>query len=351
MIADPVLTINGRSIGPDHPPYVIAELSANHNGDLGRAMAILRAAYDAGADAVKIQTYTADTITIDCDRAEFRIEGGLWHGRTLYDLYKEAAMPWEWHEPLFAEAARLGITIFSSPFDATAVKYLEDLDAPAYKIASFELVDHALIRQAAATGKPMILSTGMASLADIAEGVAAARESGGNQLALLHCVSGYPAPAEEANLRCIPHLAQAFDCVTGLSDHTLGVGVAVASVALGASIIEKHFTLARSEGGPDAAFSLEPDELRQLVDNSRQAWAALGKVTYQLEPSEQNNAIFRRSLYVVRDMAEGEVLTADNLRSIRPGFGLSPKYFDAVLGRRVNRAVPRGTPLSWTLIG
>jgi pseudaminic acid synthase len=345
------ITIHGRVIGPDSPPYVVAEMSGNHNGDIGRAFRLLEAAKASGADAVKLQTYTADTITIDHDGPGFVIEGGLWGGRRLHDLYREAHTPWEWHKPLFERAHALGLTIFSSPFDPSAVDLLESLEAPAYKVASFELVDLPLVRRIAATGKPLIMSTGMAHLGEIQDAVTAAREAGCRDLILLHCVSGYPTAPEDANLRTIPHLAEAFGVAAGLSDHTLGVAVSVASVALGACFIEKHFTLARADGGPDAAFSLEPDELKALVDGTRTAWAALGRVSYDLKPSERGNLQFRRSLYVVGDMAAGEIFTEANLRSIRPGYGLAPRHLPDILGRPATRALGRGTPLSWDMVG
>jgi N-acetylneuraminate synthase len=325
-------------------------LSANHNGSLDRALEIMTAASEAGADAVKLQTYTADSITIDHDGPGFTIAGGLWDGYTLHALYEQAHTPWEWHEALFARGRELGLIVFSSPFDASAVDFLEDLGAPAHKIASFELIDLPLIRKVAATGKPMIMSTGMANLADIDAAVTVARDSGAGDIALLHCTSGYPTPAEEADLRTIPHLADAFGLVTGLSDHTPGVGAPVAAVALGAAIIEKHFTLDRADGGPDAAFSLEPAEFRMLCDSVKSGWKALGRVRYEKTATETGNAQFRRSLYIVADMAAGDVLTAENLRSIRPGFGLPPKYIDVLLGKRINCDIARGTPMSWDLI-
>lgn len=342
--------IAGRRIAQDEPPYLIAELSGNHNGRLERALALMDAAKAAGADAVKLQTYTADTITLDHDGPDFRIEGGPWAGRRLYDLYNEAHTPWEWHEALFAKGRELGITVFSTPFDITAIRLLEDLGAPAYKIASFEVVDLPLIEAAARTGKPLIISTGMADLGEIGEAVATARRAGAGGVVLLHCVSAYPAPPEDANLATIADLAARFDVVAGLSDHTLGTAVAMAAVAVGARVIEKHVTLARADGGPDSAFSLEPAELRQLVDGCRASFSALGRITYDREPSEQGNLMFRRSLYAVRDIGPGETLTADNVRSIRPGHGLAPKHLPAVLGRRARTGIARGTALAWSLV-
>jgi pseudaminic acid synthase len=346
----PTISIAGRKIGPGHAPYVVAEMSGNHNGDINRAFALLEAAKKAGADAVKLQTYTADTITMDHNGPGFCIESGLWRGRTLYQLYQEAHTPWEWHVGLFAKARDLGITIFSSPFDASAVALLENLGAPAYKIASFELVDLPLIETVARTGKPLIISTGIADLGEISEAVNAARQAGCEQIALLHCTSGYPTPADQSNLRTIPHLADAFGVVVGLSDHTLGTAVPVAAVALGASLIEKHFTLCRADGGPDAEFSLEVGELTELVRGCRTAWEALGMVTYQLEVSEASNKTYRRSLYAVADIPAGAVFTPENVRSIRPGYGLLPKHLKTILGQRSSRAIARGTPLSWDLI-
>lgn len=342
-------SIDGRAIGPDQPPYVVAELSGNHGGRLETALKMIDAAKDAGADAVKLQTYTADTLTIDCDGPGFLLEGGLWKGRTLHDLYGEAHTPWEWHAALFERARRLGLTIFSAPFDPTAAALLESLDCPAYKIASFELNDLPLIRRAARSRRPVILSTGLATLGEIAEAVEAARSQGAPVM-LLHCVSGYPTPVEDCNLRTIPHLAQAFGVAVGLSDHTAGGAVPAAAVALGASLIEKHFVLSRADGGVDAAFSLEPAEFRAMADAARAAWSALGRVNYALEPSEAGGRDYRRSLYVVADVAAGELLTPANIRSIRPGFGLAPKYYDAAIGRRAVRALKRGEPLAWSML-
>lgn len=344
------IVIDGRKISPADPPYIIAEVSANHNGKIENALKLIGIAAKSGASAVKIQTYRPDTITIECNSDLFKVKGGLWDGRTLYDLYGEAFTPWEWHETLFAEARRLGITLFSSPFDTTAVDLLESLGAPAYKVASFEAVDLPLIRYIAATGKPMIISTGMADDEEIAEAIAAARDGGCTQLALLHCVSGYPAPAEDYNLRTIPDMIERFGTVVGLSDHTLDNTTAVTSVALGASIIEKHFTLDRNGGGPDDSFSLEPDGLKELCQSIRTAWNALGRVDYGRKSSEQSNTAFRRSLFVVEDIPAGGLLTTANIRSIRPGYGLAPKHLDAVWGRRAARDLKRGEPLTWEVI-
>lgn len=341
------MQIADRSIGPGHPPYVIAEVSANHNGDLNAALKLIDVASAAGADAVKLQTYRPDTITLDSNAPEFRIQGGLWDGRRLYDLYEEAHTPWDWHPALFDHAHRAGITIFSSPFDTTAVDLLEDLGAPAYKIASFEAVDLPLIRYVAATGKPMIVSTGMADEEEIAAAIAAAQDGGCSELAILHCVSGYPAPAADYNLLTIPDMIGRFGLVTGLSDHTLDNTTAIASVALGASIIEKHVTLDRSGGGPDNSFSLEPAELEQLVAGARKAWEALGRVDYGRKSSEQRNVIFRRSLYFVTDLPAGAVIGPEAVRSVRPGYGLAPKYLDQVLGRRTAHAVRANTAVGW----
>ena len=341
----PSISIAGRRIAADMPPYIIAELSANHNGRLETALRIIEQAKKAGADAVKLQTYTADTITLNCDSEEFQIHGGLWDGKTLYRLYQEAHMPWDWHKPLFEHARKHEITIFSSPFDNTAVDLLEDLNAPAYKIASFEAVDLPLINYVASTGKPMIISTGMADAAEIQEAVDAARDGGCKELAILHCVSGYPAPAEDYNLLTIRDMVERFGLVTGLSDHTLDNSTAIASVVLGASIIEKHFTLDRNGGGPDDSFSLEPLELTALCRDSKTAWTALGRVDYGRKSSEQGNVKFRRSLYFVKDMLAGEVITSDCIRSVRPGFGLAPKYFEQLIGKRLLVDVSANRPV------
>ncbi|WP_421222658.1 pseudaminic acid synthase [Aeromonas enteropelogenes] len=344
------MQIAHQSIGPTQPPYVIAELSANHNGNLERALAIMTAAKEAGASAVKLQTYRPDTITLKSDRPEFQIHGGLWDGHSLYDLYEWAHTPWEWHQALFAKGRELGLTVFSSPFDFSAVDLLESLDCPAYKIASFELVDLPLIRYAAQTGKPLIMSTGMANEAEIAAAVEMALKHGNGQLALLHCVSGYPAPAAEYNLRVIPMLRQRFGIEVGLSDHTLGSATAIAATALGATLIEKHFTLARADGGPDCAFSMEPAELAELVASVNTAQAALGVADYQLTPSEQGNRAFRRSLYLVKEIAAGERLTEAHIKSVRPAIGLPPADYDRLLGKRVTRDMSANQPLDWEWI-
>lgn len=346
----PQIEIAGRLIGSDHNPYVIAELSANHNGKFETAMRIIEEAQKAGADAVKLQTYKPNTITLNCDREEFLIRGGLWDGLTLYELYEEAHMPWEWHKPLFNYANKLGITIFSSPFDNTAIDLLEDLNAPAYKIASFEAVDLPLIKYAARTGKPLIISTGMADGEEIQEAIDAAREGGCNQLAILHCVSGYPAPAEDYNLRTIIDMIDRFGLVTGLSDHTLDNATAITSVAMGASIIEKHFTLNRSGGGPDDSFLLEPAEMAALCRSTKTAWSALGQVNYSRKSSELGNVKFRRSLYFVKNMKKGDTITAECVRSVRPGFGMAPKYLDNLIGAKIKYDVQMFTPVSLELI-
>lgn len=340
-----MVLVDGRPIGPDYEPYVICEISGNHNGSLVRALALVDAAAATGADAIKLQTYTADILTIDHDGPGFRIDGGPWHGRTLYDLYREAHTPFEWHEALFARARALGVTLFSTPFDETAADLLEELGAPAYKIASFEAVDLPLIAHVARKGKPMLISTGMANREEIAEAVATARANGCADLVLLHCVSSYPAPIADANVRTVPLLAQTFGCVAGLSDHTPGTAASVAAVALGASVIEKHFTLARADGGPDAEFSMEPGEFSALVSDCRNAWHALGQPGFDLQGSESGSIVFRRSLYVVQDIAAGEVFTHANIRSIRPGFGIAPKHLPDILGKHAARSLSRGEPL------
>lgn len=344
------LEINGRSIGPGYSPYIIAEMSCNHGGDLGKAIELVYAAADSGADAIKLQAYTADTITIDHNSKDFRICGGLWDGYTLYKLYDEAHTPWSWFEKLYSEAENSGIAIFCSPFDNSSVDFLETLDTPAYKIASFESADLPLIEKAAATGKPLIISTGISNLEQITESYEAAVAAGAEQIALLHCVSGYPAPEADINLNVIPDLINRFRIPIGLSDHTLGTAVATGAVVLGASIIEKHLTLSRDDGGPDAVFSMEPEEFKSLVDNCRIAQKACGSVNYNLKPSEGSNVQFRRSLYVVEKIARGEVLTTGNVRSIRPGYGLEPKHLQTVIGKRVNQDLLRGTPLQWEFI-
>jgi pseudaminic acid synthase len=349
-VTPPAVAIAGRPIGPGHPPYVVAEMSGNHNGDIGRALALIDAAKTAGANAVKLQTYTADTITIDHDGPAFRVHGGLWDGRRLYELYQEAHTPWDWHPRLFEHARAIGIDIFSSPFDPTAVAFLDGLGAPAFKIASFELIDLPLIELCARTGKPLIMSTGLAAPTEIAEAVAAARGAGCDQIILLHCTSGYPTPASQMHLKTLPHLAEQHGVVAGLSDHTMGVAVSVAAVALGACFIEKHFTLDRAEGGVDSDFSLEPPELARLVADARTAWEALGEVRYDEAACEASSRDHRRSLYVVADVAAGEVLTAQNVRSIRPGFGLPPKHLPEILGRRAARALKRGEPLDLSML-
>lgn len=339
-------SIAGRNIGADHVPYIIAEMSANHNGDINTAFKIIEEAKRCGADAVKIQTYTPDTITLKSNLPDFQIHGGLWDGKTLYELYEWAHTPWEWHAPIFDYARNLGITIFSSPFDKSAVDLLEDLNAPAYKIASFEAIDLPLIRYVAKTRKPMIISTGMADADEISEAIEAARDGGCEQLAVLHCVSGYPAPASDYNLRTIPDMIATHGLVTGLSDHTLDNTTAITSVALGASIIEKHFTLNRKGGGPDDSFSLEPLELEALCRDTRTAWQALGKIDYGRKSSEVGNLQFRRSLYFVKDLAKGELITEEHVRSVRPGFGLPPKHLNEVVGRYALVEVKKNTPVS-----
>lgn len=346
MLPMPEITIAGRRIASDAAPYIIAELSANHNGDIETARALIEAAKKAGADAVKIQTYRPDTITLDCDSEEFKIHGGLWDGKSLYQLYEEAHMPWEWHKPLFEYARKLGVTIFSSPFDNTAVDLLEELNSPAYKIASFEIIDLPLIKYVASTGKPMILSTGMANAEEIEKAIVAAHDGGCKEIAILHCVSGYPAPAQDYNLRTIPDMIEKFGLVTGLSDHTLDNTTAITSIALGASIIEKHFTLNRRGGGPDDSFSLEPKDLEALCRDSKTAWDSLGRIDYGMKASEVSNIKFRRSLYFVKEMKKGDVITEDSIRSVRPGYGLPPKHYESLIGKRLCSDVSYGTPVS-----
>jgi len=346
----PEISIAGRRIGAEHPPYVICELSGNHNGSLDRALAMIDVAAETGCDAIKLQTYTADTLTLDCDGPGFRIESGPWAGRTLHDLYAEAYTPYDWHAALFERARQRGVTLFSTPFDETAVELLDSLGAPAYKIASFEAVDLPLIARVAACGKPMIISTGLASLPEMREALDTAQAGGAAGVALLHCVSAYPAPIDEANVRTVPDLARRFGVVTGLSDHTPGSAASVAAVALGACIIEKHFTLARTDGGPDAAFSLEPAEFAALVRDCKAAWSALGSATYDELGSEGAAAGHRRSLYVAAPVKAGEALTALNIRSVRPGFGLAPKHLPEVVGRRAARDLAFGEPLDWSMV-
>jgi N-acetylneuraminate synthase len=347
------IRIAERLVGRDQVPFIIAEMSGNHNQSLERALEIVEAAAKAGAHALKIQTYTPDTMTIDLDEREFHISDtkSLWAGTSLYELYGKAYTPWEWHKPIFDRARGLGMIPFSTPFDDTAVGFLESLDVPCYKIASFENTDLSLIRRVAATGKPLIISTGMATVAELDESVRAAREAGCKELILLKCTSTYPATAANTNILTIPHLRELFGCEVGLSDHTMGVGVSVASVALGATVIEKHFTLCRADGGVDSAFSLEPEEMSMLVVETGRAWQSLGRVVYGPTESEKPSTVFRRSIYVVHDLKAGDVLTRENVRCIRPGRGLLPKYFDILLGRQVKQDVKKGTPMSWDLLG
>lgn len=347
------MKIGNRLVGAGHAPFIIAEMSGNHNQSLDRALAIVDAAAKAGAHALKLQTYTADTMTIDLAEGEFFINdpNSLWKGESLYKLYQQAYTPWEWHQPLFERARAHGMEIFSTPFDETAVDFLESLNVPCYKIASFENTDVELIRKVAATGKPMIISTGMASVAELDESVRAAREAGCKDLVLLKCTSTYPATPENTNILTIPHLQQLFQCEVGLSDHTMGVGVSVASVALGASVIEKHFTLRRADGGVDSAFSLEPEELNSLVVETERAWQSLGRVSYGATQAEKKSLVFRRSLYVVKDMQAGEGFNSENLRAIRPGLGLPTKFMSLALGKKAKSAIKKGTPLNWDLIG
>lgn len=350
MNPNPSININGRRIARDAPPYIIAELSANHNGQLEVAKKVIEEAHRAGASAVKIQTYTADTITLNTTQEDFQIREGLWKGRTLYELYEQAHMPWEWHAPLFDYARHLDITLFSSPFDETAVNFLEDLGAPAYKIASFEAIDLPLIKYVAGTHKPMVISTGMATFEEIEEAIEAAYSGGCTELAILHCVSGYPAPAADYNLATLVDMQRRLGVVTGLSDHTLDTSTAIASVALGASIIEKHVTLDRKGGGPDDSFSLEPKELQELCRGTRTAWEAIGTINYNRKTSENDNIKFRRSLYFVKTLKVGDQITRESVRSVRPGFGLPPKTLPELIGKSVKADVSYGTPVKWELI-
>lgn len=343
------MKINNRKIGKNYLPYVIAEMSANHNGDINNAYKIIDMAKRSGADAVKMQTYTADTITLDCDLPDFQLTDGLWAGQTLYELYKSAYTPWEWHKPLFDYARKVGITIFSSPFDSTAVDMLEDLNAPAYKIASFEAIDLPLIKYTAQTGKPMIISTGMANVEEIQEAIAAAKEGGCKELVILHCVSGYPAPAKDYNLKTLQDMQAKFNLPVGLSDHTLDNTTAITSVAMGACIIEKHVTLDRNGGGADDSFSLEEKGLKELCLGAKTAWEALGKVDYGRKSSEESNVKFRRSLYFVKDIKKGEVITEEHIRSIRPGYGLPPKFKEQIIGKTGKQDIKNGTATSWML--
>ncbi len=345
------MKIGNREIGADHRPYLIAEMSGNHNNSLGRALEIVDAAAASGADAIKLQTYTADTMTLNLHTPDFVIDDpkSLWNGRNLYDLYHEAHTPWDWHAPIMERAKSHGIACFSSPFDHSAVDFLETLDVPAYKIASFELIDIPLIERVAVTGKPLIMSTGMATVAEIGDAVLAARRAGAADIILLKCTSTYPAEPVNTNLATIPAMRQAFDCEVGLSDHTMGAGVSVASVALGAPLIEKHFTLARADGGVDSAFSMEPSEFHALRIECDRAWQAIGSIAFGGTPAEDGSRIFRRSLYIAKDMQAGDVLTAENLRAIRPGYGLPPKFLSTLIGKPVARAASAGTPAGWSL--
>lgn len=348
----PIVEIEGRRIGASYRPFIVAEMSGNHNQSLDRALQIVEAAAHAGADALKIQTYTADTMTLDLREGAFMVDdvGSLWRGRSLYELYREAHTPWDWHQPIFERCRALGILPFSTPFDFSAVDFLEGLDVPCYKIASFENTDIPLIRKVASTGKPLIISTGMASDEELGETVTAARAAGCSEIVLLKCTSTYPADPANTNIRTIPDISSRFSCLAGLSDHTMGIGVAVASVALGAVLIEKHFTISRAEGGVDSAFSIEPDELRALVVETERAWKSLGGVRYGPTDGETASLAYRRSLYFVTDLDEGEVIASENIRAIRPGFGLAPRHYDRLLGMKMIKSVKRGTPVSWDVV-
>ena len=346
------MQIENKIIGADYPPFIIAEMSGNHNQSLDRALQIVKAAAETGAHALKLQTYTADTITLDIEEGEFFIndDNSLWDGKSLHELYQKAHTPWEWHKPIMQRANELGMICFSSPFDETAVDFLEEMDMPAYKIASFENNHLPLIKKVASTGKPMIISTGMATVAEIDEAVTAAREAGCKDLILLKCTSTYPATPENSNVLTIPHMRELFDCEIGLSDHTMGIGTSIAAVAHGATVIEKHFTLSRTDGGVDSAFSLEPDELKSLVAETERAWQSLGSITYGGTGSEEKSKIFRRSLYIAEDMRVGDVFTEKNLRIVRPGMGLPPKHYEIFLGNKINKDIRKGTPLLWDSI-
>lgn len=347
-----IIDIQSKKIGADYPPFVVAEMSGNHNQSLERALKIVEAAAKAGAHGIKLQTYTADTMTLDINERQFYIDNpnSLWHGNSLYQLYQQAYTPWEWHKPIFERCHELGIIGFSTPFDATAVDFLESLKVPCYKIASFENTDLPLIRKVASTGKPMIISTGMATVSELDETVRTARDAGCKDLLLLKCTSTYPATPENTNLLTIPHMRDLFNVQVGLSDHTMGIGVAVASVAFGATFIEKHFTLCRADGGVDSAFSMEPEEMQQLVTETERAWQALGNIRYGATEAEKGSLVFRRSLYITQDMKAGDIFTPDNLKSIRPGLGLPPKYYNVLLNRKVRHNVKKGTPISWKLL-
>lgn len=344
------IEIDGKKIGPDYKPYIIAELSANHNGDINRALLSIEVAAQCGADAIKIQSYTADTMTIDCDGDEFQIKGGLWDGYQLYELYQQAHTPFSWHKQLFAKAKEVGITLFSTPFDETAVELLESLNTPAYKIASFEMTDLPLIKRVAETGKPIIISTGMANFSEIKQAIETAKKYGCKELVILHCISAYPAPYDQANLATINDISKQFKVISGLSDHTLGTTVSIAAVALGASVIEKHFTLDRNDKGADSEFSIEPQELKQLVQDAQIAQQAIGIAGYEEKPVEQASLTFRRSLYFVKDIKQGEVITDLHVKRIRPGFGLPPKYYEQIIGRKCKKDIKRGTAVQWELI-
>lgn len=346
------ILIENIKISPKSKPFIIAEMSGNHNQSLNRALAIVDAAAKAGVDVVKLQTYTADTMTIDCDKEDFIINDpkSLWNGKKLYDLYKEAHTPWEWHKPIFDRCKELGIICFSTPFDETAVDFLESLNVPCYKVASFEIVDIPLIQKIASTGKPVLISTGMATVEEIEEAIKAAKDGGCEDIILLKCTSSYPASPENSNILTIPDMHERFNCEVGLSDHTLGIGTAIASVAIGATVIEKHFTLSRADGGVDSTFSMEPEEMKQLVEEVNKAWQSLGNISYGPTEEEKKSLIFRRSLYVVKDMKAGEILTKDNLRAIRPGYGLFPKYYDEFIGKKVKKDIKKGTPLIIDLV-